>query len=154
MYVILTIFRYKGFFNWTMSYRRDSDIFSPYGWTKIKGKYIFFNFCYYCSLKGQCQGILDTALRNLSFLQRYSQKLTKSGCPCSWLIFTDRGLSTLKFWSSLFKEWLLKEFLSPTSKFVWTFCQNIYGSSFQNVYSAHFLLLSYQFKQLQPWSCQ
>ena len=38
---------------------------------------------------------------------------------------TDRGRSALKFWSSLFKEWLLEE-----SKVVFTFCRNIYGNYF------------------------
>ena len=31
-------FRFNGLFNWTMSYRRDSDIFAPYGWVALKGK--------------------------------------------------------------------------------------------------------------------
>ena len=43
---------------------------------------------------------------------------------------TDRGRSALKFWSSLFKEWLLEEFLSLKSKVVFIFCRNIYGNYF------------------------
>jgi hypothetical protein len=34
-------FRYSGFFNWTMSYRRDSDIHAPYGWAALTGKIYF-----------------------------------------------------------------------------------------------------------------
>ena len=28
--------KYKNFFNWTMTYRRDSDFYTPYGWIAPK----------------------------------------------------------------------------------------------------------------------
>ena len=28
--------KFKNFFNWTMTYRRDSDIYRPYGWIAPK----------------------------------------------------------------------------------------------------------------------
>ena len=30
--------RFTGLFNWTMSYRKDSDIYVPYGWLKLTGQ--------------------------------------------------------------------------------------------------------------------
>jgi hypothetical protein len=38
--IIMFLFSFSGFFNWTMSYRKDSDIFAPYGWVAREGKIV------------------------------------------------------------------------------------------------------------------
>lgn len=38
-YTLLNLKNYANFFNWTLTYRRDSDIYFPYGgFTKLKEK--------------------------------------------------------------------------------------------------------------------